>query len=133
VFLVAGAFTDLRTARYVKRLMGSLGLAGVVRFEGVIADMPTWYADKGVLLSTSMYESFGLNIGEAMAVGAFPVVHDFPGADRLWPEECLFASVADAVALIRSSRPGLYREWVGDRYGLVRQQQAVLRLLADLT
>jgi glycosyltransferase involved in cell wall biosynthesis len=129
---VAGAFTDLRTARYLKRLMGSLGLGGVVRFDDEIADMPTWYADKGVLLSTSMYESFGLNIGEAMAVGAFPVVHDFPGADRLWPEECLFASIDQAVALIRSSRPRLYREWVGDRYGLERQQQAVLRLLAEL-
>ena len=130
---VAGAFTDLRTARYVRRFMGSLGLDGVVRFEGAIADMPAWYADKGVLLSTSMYESFGLNIGEAMAVGAFPVVHDFPGADRLWPEECLFASIDHAVALIRSSRPGLYRDWIGDRYDLVRQQQAVLRLLAGLT
>ena len=130
---VAGAFTDLRTARYVQRLIGTLGLDGVVRFEGAIADMPTWYADKGVLLSTSMYESFGLNIGEAMAVGAFPVVHDFPGADSLWPEECLYAGIDHAVALIRSSRTGLYRDWVGERYGLARQQQAVLRLLAELT
>ena len=113
--------------------MGSLGLEGVVRFHGAIADMPAWYADKGVLLSTSMYESFGLNIGEAMAVGAFPVVHDFPGAELLWPEECLYASIDDAVALIRSARTGLYRDWVGERYGLERQQRAVLRLLADLT
>ena len=67
-----------------------------------------------------------------MAVGAFPVVHDFPGADRLWPEECLFAAVDEAVALIRSARPGLYREWVGERYGLERQQASVLRLLAEL-
>jgi glycosyltransferase involved in cell wall biosynthesis len=130
---VAGSFTDVRTARYVERFMGSLGLAGVVRFDGAISDMPAWYADKGVLLSTSMYESFGLNIGEAMAVGAFPVVHDFPGADRLWPEECLFASIDEAVALIRSARTGLYRDWVGDRYGLDRQVRAVLKLLADLT
>ncbi len=130
---IAGCFTDIRTARYVKRLMGTLGLDGIVRFDGVISDMPAWYADKGVLLSTSMYESFGLNIGEAMAVGAFPVVHDFPGADRLWPEECLFASIDQAVALIRSARPGLYRDWVGDRYSLDRQRDAVLRLLADLT
>jgi glycosyltransferase involved in cell wall biosynthesis len=129
---VAGSFTDLRTARYMRRLMGSLGLGGVVHFDGAVSDMPAWYADKGVLLSTSMYESFGLNIGEAMAVGAYPVVHDFPGADRLWPAECLFSSVDDAVALIRSSQPGLYREWVGERYGLDRQQAAVLRLLAEL-
>ena len=129
---VAGGFTDLRTARYIRKMMGTLGLAGIVRFEGVIADMPAWYADKAVLLSTSMYESFGLNIGEAMAVGAFPVVHDFPGAETLWPEECLFSAMDDAVALIRSARPVLYREWVRERYGLDRQRDAVLRLLASL-
>jgi glycosyltransferase involved in cell wall biosynthesis len=129
---VAGEFTDLRTARYVQRFMRSLGLDGTVRFDGAIADMPVWYADKGVLLSTSMYESFGLNIGEAMAMGAFPVVHDFPGADQLWPQECLFASIDEAVALIRSARPDLYRDWVRERYSLQRQQHAVLRLLADL-
>jgi glycosyltransferase involved in cell wall biosynthesis len=129
---VAGAFTDLRTARYIKHLMSTLRLAGVVRFDGQIADMPTWYRDKGVLLSTSMYESFGLNIGEAMAVGAFPVVHDFPGAARLWPEECLFANIDDAVALIRSARPGLYRDWIRARYGNGQQIASVLRILAEL-
>ena len=58
VFHVAGAFTDQRTARYVNRLMGSLDLAGVVGFDGPVVDMPAWYADKGVLLSTSMYAKF---------------------------------------------------------------------------
>ena len=105
---------------------------GVVWFDGPVADMPDWYADKGVLLSTSMYESFGMNIGEAMAVGAFPVVHGFPGADSLWPRDYLFASVDDAVSLIQSGRPGLYREWVAERYGLDRQVATVLRLLTDV-
>ena len=131
-FHAAGAFTDLRTARYLRRMMGALGLGGVVTFDGPVADMPAWYGDKGVLLSTSMYESFGMNIGEGMACGAFPVVHAFPGAERLWPEECLFASVEDAVALIRAARPGLYRGWVGERYGLERQVGAVLRVLEEM-
>jgi glycosyltransferase involved in cell wall biosynthesis len=131
-FHVAGAFTDLRTARYLRAMQSALGLAGVVRFEGHVADMPAWYEDKGVLLCTSMYESFGMNIGEAMAVGAFPVVHAFPGADLLWLRECLFASVDDAVALIQVGSPGLYREWVADRYGLDRQVSAVLDLLRTL-
>jgi glycosyltransferase involved in cell wall biosynthesis len=128
-FHVAGAFTDLRTARYLKAMQSALGLAGVVWFDGPVANMPEWYADKGVLLSTSMYESFGMNIGEAMAVGAFPVVHRFPGAVGLWPEDCLFASVDDAVTLIQSGRPGLYRDWVAERYGLDRQISSVLSLL----
>lgn len=127
---VAGALTDLRTARYMQQMIGHLGLGAAIRFDGHVADMPAWYADKGVLLSTSMYESFGLNIGEAMAVGAFPVVHAFPGADRLWPEECLFAGIDDAVALVRSARPHLYRDWVAARYGLVGQIEAVRDTLA---
>jgi len=126
---VAGGFTDLRTLRYLQRMIPALGLQGAVHFDGDVDDMPAWYADKGVLLSTTMYESFGLNIGEAMAVGAFPVVHDFPGADALWPAECLFASIEQAVALIRAARPGLYRDWVGERYGLAEQNAAVLAVL----
>ena len=60
------------------------------------------------------------------------LVHAFPGAGRIWPRECVFSCIDEAVALIRSARPGLYREWVGERYGLERQQQSVLRLLAGL-
>ena len=103
-----------------------------MHFDGEVADMPGWYADKGVLLSTTMYESFGLNIGEAMAVGAYPVVHGFPGAELLWPVECQFASVEEAVALIRAARPGLYRAWVAERYGLDQQAEMVLAVLEGL-
>ena len=131
-FHVAGGFTDLRTARYIKHLMHQLGLAGIIHFDGFVSNMPEWYADKGVVLSTSMYESFGMSIGEAMAVGAFPVIHDFPGANLLWPRDCLFASIDQAIALIRSARIGLFRAWVAERYGLDRQIAAVLRLLAEL-
>jgi glycosyltransferase involved in cell wall biosynthesis len=129
---VAGAFTDLRTLRYLRAMATKLGLDGCVRFDGQVADMAAWYADKGVLLSTTMYESFGLNIGEAMAVGAFPVVHAFPGAELLWPRECLFAGIEGAVELIRTAQPGLYRGWVAQRYSLAQQEAAVLAMLDGL-
>ena len=132
-FHVAGGFTDLRTVRYLRQMQSLLGLGGVVHFDGHVADMPAWYRDKGVLLSTSMYESFGMNIGEAMATGAFPLVHCFPGADRLWPAECLFASVDEAVALMGAARTGLYRDWVMERYGLDRQVTSALELLRTLS
>jgi hypothetical protein len=114
-------------------MQSTLGLGGVVRYDGQVADMPAWYSDKGVLLSTSMYESFGMNIGEAMAVGAFPVVHGFPGADRIWPADCLFASIDEAVALIQAARPNLFRDWVAERYSLDRQVRDVLTLLREVS
>jgi hypothetical protein len=130
---IAGEFTDLRTMRYLRHMVPALGLGDMLQFDGAVSDMPAWYADKGILLSTTMYESFGMNIGEAMAVGAFPVIHDFPGADRLWPSECLFGSIDEAVALIRLSQPGLYRDWVAEHYALERQEAAVLALLNQLS
>jgi hypothetical protein len=74
-----------------------------------------------------------MNIGEAMAAGAFPVIHAFPGADRLWPAECLFASMDQAVALMQSGRPGLYRQWVTQRYSLDRQVDRILTLLQEVS
>jgi hypothetical protein len=86
-----------------------------------------------VPLCTAVYESLGLNIGEAMAVGAFPVVHDLPGAELLPPVESLFAGIVQAVALVRSSGPELYSDRVVRRYGLERQQVAPTTSLADPT
>ncbi|MDE2335091.1 MAG: glycosyltransferase family 4 protein [Rhodospirillales bacterium] len=131
-FHVAGPFTDRRTRRYVQHLAAALGLGGTLHLHGPVADMPHFLADKGVILSTSMYESFGLNIAEGMSCGLAPVVHDFPGADLLWPAEALFASVDEAVALIRAARPGAHwRAWTG-RYSLDHQVAATRDLLAGL-
>lgn len=131
-FHVAGPFTDERTRRYVHHLAATMGLGRCLHLHGNVADMPAFLADKGVILSTSMYESFGLNIAEGMACGLAPVIHDFPGADRLWPPEALFASVDEAVALIRAAEPGEHwREWVG-RYDLVWQVEGTCNVLAEL-
>ncbi|CCE09036.1 Glycosyl transferase, group 1 [Bradyrhizobium sp. STM 3843] len=129
---VAGEVNCARTARYLDHLIGAMDLGRSVSFYGRIADIESWYRDKGVLLSTTLYESFGMNIGEAMASGCWPVVHNYPGAAKTWPAETLFASVDQAVARILKAQPNAYRSFVLDRYSLSRQEQAVRRLLSSL-
>ncbi|MGJ4945963.1 glycosyltransferase [Bradyrhizobium sp. HKCCYLS1011] len=129
---VAGEVNCARTARYLDHLIGAMDLGRSVSFYGRIADIESWYRDKGVLLSTTLYESFGMNIGEAMASGCWPVVHDYPGAAKTWPAETLFASVDQAVARILDAQPNAYRSFVLDRYSVSRQEQAVRRLLSSL-
>ena len=128
---VAGQFSDLRTLRYLNHLTSRMGLKAHIKYYDYVTDMPAWLADKGVLLSTTLYESFGMNIGEAMAAGAFPVIHDFPGAGRLWPSECLFSSVDEAVGMIRNAVAGRYVDYVRDRYDAGVQFAAVDALLAE--
>jgi FkbM family methyltransferase len=128
---VAGPITEPVFTRYLNHMATKLGLSGHLLFYGHVDDMPAWFRDKGVLLSTTLYESFGLNIGEAMAAGAFPVIHDFPGADELWPRECLFSTVDEAVELICGARPGQYVDYVRERYDAPLQFAAVDALLAE--
>lgn len=128
---VAGQFTDLRTLHYLTHLTDRLGLKEHITYYDYVTEMSAWLAGKGVLLSTTLYESFGMNIGEAMAAGAFPVIHDFPGADRLWPSECLFSTVDEAVGLIRNAAAGRYTDYVRNRYDAGVQFAAVDALLAE--
>lgn len=126
---IAGDFNDVRVYRYLRHLIGPMGLEKHIVFHGFVADMPRWLRDKGVLLSTTLYESFGMNIGEAMAAGAYPVIHNFPGADKIWPEECLFTTVEMAVDQIRAAAPNRYQEFVRTRYDVSRQLAAIDTLL----
>jgi glycosyltransferase involved in cell wall biosynthesis/SAM-dependent methyltransferase len=132
---VAGEPNCLRTARYLGHLVDTMALRDSITFYGRISNIETWYRDKGVLLSTTLYESFGMNIGEAMASGCWPVVHHFPGAEKTWPAEALFASVDQAVERIVAATlaTGSYRSFVLDRYALPRQLETVRRLLDGLT
>lgn len=126
---VAGEVNCPRTARYLDHLIEAMDLKPSISFYGRIADIETWYRDKGVLLSTTLYESFGMNIGEAMASGCWPVVHDYPGASKTWPADALFASVDQAVERIRKAQPNQYRSFVTERYSVTRQMEAVRALL----
>jgi len=127
---IAGVGRDLLLQRYIDSLIGKLGLGQHIVFYDFVEDMPTWLQDKGVLLSTALYESFGMSIGEAMAAGAFPVIHNFPGADQLWPRECLYSTVDEAVELIRLAAPGKYVDFVRERYDAPIQFAATDALLA---
>jgi 2-polyprenyl-3-methyl-5-hydroxy-6-metoxy-1,4-benzoquinol methylase len=121
-----------RTARYLDHLVGVMDLGNSISFYGRIPDIDEWYRDKGVLISTTLYESFGMNIGEAMASGCWPVVHHYPGAEKTWPADCLFATVDQAVARIQQAQHNQYRSFVVDRYSLQCQERAVRNLLGEL-
>jgi glycosyltransferase involved in cell wall biosynthesis len=81
---------------YHRRLradLAELEPSGAVRRLGRTADIPGVLADIGVMLSTSVRESFHLGLVEGAASGAVPVVRDWPyfaasgGARALFPAD----------------------------------------------
>ena len=81
------------------------------------------------MLSTSVYESFGYAIAEAAACGCDIAVLDNTAAAEFWPEATRFASVDQAVDIIRAARPHRWRDLVAGRYEVGLQAQRVVDLL----
>ena len=113
-----------------RHLARRMNLIDAIRFEGSITrdQMPAWHARNGVLLSTSIFESFGYAIAEAAAVGCDLAVLDYAGADEFWPPQIRYGSIDEAVWLIRNAAP---HRWcaLAEHYSLANQLDALSRLL----
>lgn len=128
---IAGEIETFVMLPYLRRTAEKLGLGQNVYFHGWQRDMPAFLADKGVILSTSIHESFGYNIAEAMSVGALPIVHDYPGAEEFWPDEIRFSSIAEAVDLILAGKTHQWTSYVGERFPLSKQLREIDAVMAD--
>ncbi len=129
---VAGAHQELRFQLYMDHMIQEMGLSDRVIFHGWVKDVPAWLADKHFLLSTSVFESFGYGIAEAMATGIKPLIHNFPGASGLYPRQLIFNTVADCVdaALSDDYTPVLYRRFIAQNYRIERQLHGIDQILA---
>jgi glycosyltransferase involved in cell wall biosynthesis len=112
-------------------LAENLDLLRAITWDGRVsqADMPAWHASNGVLVHTSLHESFGYAIAEAALSGCDIAIASHPGADTIWPAETLFHTIDDAAALIQNARPNRWRDYVQHRFCLDHQITDISRLL----
>jgi Flp pilus assembly protein TadD len=134
---IAGEHQDPRIQLYVDNFLLRHPLP--VHFEGWIEDMPAWYADKDFVISTSLFESFHYSIAEGMATGVMPLVHDWYGADGVYPQQYLFGDPDDCLALLRRLEAGdsakwamQNREFIRTHYNQTDKLQQIERMLIDL-
>jgi len=95
--------------------------------------MPAWHGRNGVLLHTSLHESFGYAIAEAGAVGCDLAVLEHPGADEFWPETIRYGTVDEAVWLIRNAAPHRWRDHVARHCALEHQLTRTAAMLCSPT
>jgi hypothetical protein len=133
-----GLFQDETLEQYLRHMVGVLGLRDVVFFDGRQENVMSWLEDKHYIVSTSLIESQGMGLAEAMACGLKPVVHNFPGADQIFPAEFLFNIAEEFCEHILSEQyePQKYRRFVEENYALKDQLPKInnifTRLEADI-
>jgi len=129
-----GTFQDGTLEQYLKHMVDALDLRDVVFFDGPQQNVRSWLEDKHYIVSTSIIESQGMGLLEGMACGLKPVIHNFPGADQMFPSEFLF-NISEQFCqqiLFDTYEPGKYRRFVEENYSLQNQLNKINDLLRQL-
>lgn len=131
---IAGAFQDLRYKVYFDYIIKKMSLQDNIIFYGWVDDINKWWEDKNYLLSTSIHESFGYNIAEAMAKGIKPIIHNFMGSEELFIKNTIYNNIDEAVNLITEDtyESEKYRKFIEDNYFLENQISKIKKLLNNL-
>jgi glycosyltransferase involved in cell wall biosynthesis len=130
----AGAFQDHMLGQYIRHMIQELKLTDVVFFDGWQEDINSWLQDKHYIVSASVGESQGMGALEGMACGLKPVIHNFPGANQIFPSEFLFDISEEFCEQIRSVSydPRRYREFVEENYPLKNQLSKINDIFTQL-
>jgi glycosyltransferase involved in cell wall biosynthesis len=131
---VCGRFESSALEQYVRHMARTLGLTHVVSFTSNPGDLNAWLADKHFIVSSALGEGQVETLLAGMACGLKPVVHNFPGAETLFPRECLFNIAEEFCDQVtgREYDPKLYRRFVEDRYPIDKQLKQVHGVLTQL-
>ncbi|MCM2388459.1 hypothetical protein [Streptomyces albipurpureus] len=96
-----------RYQRAYQREVAAFGAAGAISETGQTEDVSGALEDIGVILSSSLRESWHLGLVEGAASGAVPVVRDWPffadkphGARALFPDDWVVATPQEAAARV---------------------------------
>ncbi len=134
---IAGTFQDSRYQLYFEHFLKEHPLPVV--FDGWVNDMPAWYADKDFVISTSLFESFHYSIAEGMAGGVLPLIHDWYGAENLYPRDHFFSDPDECLALLQRLESADRRELIErnrrhitDRFNTADRCREVARLLEEV-
>ncbi|MHC4987145.1 MAG: glycosyltransferase [Planctomycetota bacterium] len=87
---MAGERHDLLLRHYLEHAANELGISHAFIYDDFQDDIFSWLNDKNFIVSTSVIESQGMGILEAMGAGIKPVVYNFPGARGIFGAAPLF-------------------------------------------
>ncbi len=134
---IAGQHQDPRIKLYFEHFIKENNLP--VTFDGWVDDMPSWYADKDFVISTSLFESFHYSIAEGMASGLMPLIHNWYGASYLYPKKYLFNTPDDCLEMLKNYETANLkkiakenRTYIVDKYSLDDKMLQISTQLSNL-
>lgn len=134
---IAGDYQDSRIKLYIEHFLHKNPLP--IHFDGWVENMQDWYKDKDFVISTSLFESFHYSIAEGMASGLIPLIHNWYGAENLYPEKYMFSDPDDCLRLIKEIEKSdkrimalENREFIEQRYDMDDKNREISKILKQV-
>ena len=131
---LAGTFESPTLEQYLRHMVRTLNLTEVVTFEPSAGDLNHWLSDKHFIVAGGIDDHQTEALLAGMACGLKPVIHHFPGAERLFPAQHVF-TIAEQFceqALARDYEPQQYRRFVEQRYPITQQWNGINGILQQI-
>lgn len=131
---IAGEFQDLRYIQYFRQMLNEMNLNSNVFYEGWQKDLNSWLENKQYILCTSVLESQGMGIMQAMSKGIKPVLHNFVGAREIYDAKYLWNTIDEAANMIFSKEYASkeYREFIQSKYEYYDKIHYIGKLISDI-
>jgi glycosyltransferase involved in cell wall biosynthesis len=129
-----GTFETPALEQYLRYMVAALALTDVICFDAHPGELNRWLSDKHFIVASGIGEGHVEALLAGMACGLKPVIHNFPGAEKLFPPPYLFNIAEEFCEQVRAGDydPERYRHFVEDRYRLDEQLRRVNGVLLQL-
>jgi len=129
---IAGMFQDSRYELGMPHFLREAGLSEAATFYGHINNADEWLKDKDFIFSSSLLESQGVGILEAMSRGCRPLIYNFPGAGDLYLPNQLWTTFDDLEELfVNGPPPEEVSAFVARHYSRDRELGGYLKVILD--
>lgn len=136
---IVGNISNPELEYYQDNFLRKTDMERLVTFHGRIQHdlLPEFMRDMHYIISTSIFESQGVGVLEAMSTGLKPVVYSFGGAENFFPEKYLFITGSNFQYRLSPTHyytPREYRDFVVEKYSIQNnlwRYAEVIREVAD--
>ena len=124
-------FQDDRYKLYFGQMIKEMGLEKNIHMDGLIEDARSWLDDKHYIVCTGVLEGHPIGFMEAMACGLRPVIHNFIGANRIFPEKYLWNTIPEFVHRVTEENYDSleYRRFIEKNYSRDTQLERIGNIL----
>jgi glycosyltransferase involved in cell wall biosynthesis len=131
---IAGKFQDPRDVLYFRQMIKEFAIEGNIIYEGWQDNLNNWLEDKNYILCTSILESQNTSVMQAMIKGIKPLIHNFVGAKKIYPQSLVWNTINDALLMISNNEYNSqkYYFFVKDNFELADKIEELKSLFVNL-